>query len=374
MSDRHQAAEEALLGAVLLRPTQLPTVGWLAPSDFAKPAHGHLWNVLQQLGPDRITPSAVGELLEDAEPGLRAHLSPARLQAMTQRCPQPSTAPLYGGMVLEGSVHRAVERAGSRLQHRTTTVDQLDTVTAAVDEGRDVEKGLEQLAARWQRAPETVRSLLDGQHEPTPVPTRDRAYGDTAAERATVASLLRWPSQDVQWLSPEDFTDPEMGSAFRAVQTLVDRGAPVDPLTVAWESQRRQDPQPAVEELQQLDAEGVPAEAEYVGYEVLGRSALDQMDASGARLQHFGQDAALPPAALVHRSERELSELAHDRQRLHQADGDLEPSAVEAGLTQAAASADRVQQLVADRTEARAVETAPAPAIENEPTYAQELS
>lgn len=313
-------AEEALLGAALLNPGALPALRWLPPGAFSHPAHATLWQVLHRLAPGDISPMAVtAELATIDEPGLQETLSSPRLFSMVSACKRPGHAPLYAGMTLESAIHRAVEDAGHGLR---AAVEQaaLDDVTAVLGDVDQAGQRLGVLGQSWAAAPETVRNLLDiAPEEETRIGARaERARVDLRAEAETVASLLYQPAQmaEVGWLRPEDFSDGQLATAYRALATLADRGAPIDPLTLAWEAQRQPGPQLSEQVLDELDRGGIPGTAAFTGEQVLRTSVLDQVDAAGHALRNLARLPALAPTGLLDHAEAALQPVAADRDRV----------------------------------------------------------
>lgn len=142
----------------------------------------------------------------------------------------------------------------------------------------------------WQGA----RSASD--RSPAPAPALLRSRVDPLAEQATVASLMAWPKQmdDVgRWLSSADFANPVNAAAFRAIERLAERGAPVDALTVTWEAQRAGGIVPDSALLEEYGHTAAPGQAEYAGQAVLGAAALDRLDHVGAHVTQLAADTSL---------------------------------------------------------------------------------
>lgn len=313
-------AEQALLGASLQTPGALPGMRWLPPGAFSHPAHATLWQVLHRLAPAEVTPARVtAELAALAEPGLQELLSPVRLFAMANACKTPSHAPLYAGMTLESAIHRAVEDAGHGLRTAAAAA-RLDEVTAVLADVDQVGQRLGVLGQSWAAAPETVRNLLDiAPEEAVPVAERtQRARVDLRAEAETVASLLYQPAQmaEVEWLRPEDFSDDQLATAYRAMATLADRGAPIDPLTLAWEAQRQPGPQLSDQVLDELNHGAIPGTAAFTGEQVLRTAVLDQVDAAGHALRNLARVPGLAPTGLLDHADAALQPVAADRGRV----------------------------------------------------------
>ncbi|MEU9796929.1 DnaB-like helicase N-terminal domain-containing protein [Streptomyces sparsogenes] len=346
MSRLTHRAEDALLGAMLHRPDALP--GWITPGMFSSPDRAALWRTLQGIDfskvernsiPAAVT-AAVGQI-EDA--GIRACLTPSRLAALVQACPDRRTAALYGGMVLESAIHRSVEHAGEQLRH-TARQAEVDQAPEVLEGARRTETRLTALGSAWSEAPETVRNLLDTTPaEPvTLAPRQCRTRTDLRAEAETVASLLYQPAQLAEvtgWLRAGDFSDPQLATVYRAMTTLADRRAPVDPLTVAWEAARHPGAQPSEQVLDELDRGGTPSTAAFTGEQVLATAALDRLDAAGHRIRNLGRHPGVAPTGLIGHATQALEPVAADRERMHHVDRELEPAPADAEPAPAAHTA-----------------------------------
>ncbi|MFD5565546.1 DnaB-like helicase N-terminal domain-containing protein [Kitasatospora griseola] len=315
-------AEHALLGAGLLHPQQLRNLRWITPQDFRHPARGWLWRTLHQTPAKDVRPMAITEALAAADPGTRRILSPDQLALMVAECPSPGRAPLYGGMVLEASLHRAVDRAGSDLRTRVAHAG-ADEAQRMVADALAAGRQLTGMGVRWATVPDPVRVLLEtpGDRPPAAAPPLPRSRADRLAEEATVASLLAYPHQirELGWLASADFTDPGHAVAFRAVERLAQCGAPVDPLTVAWESRRIGAPLD-VEVLDRLHQAALPGQAEYAGRTVLANAALNRLDHAGAHVQQLAADSSLSAPALLTASSGAIAPLETTHQRLLEMD------------------------------------------------------
>ncbi|MFJ2561276.1 MULTISPECIES: DnaB-like helicase N-terminal domain-containing protein [unclassified Streptomyces] len=335
-------AEEALLGAMLFRPQALASMRWIPPGTFSRPDHAALWGALHSIDFTKVAPNDVPAAVTAAvakieDQGIRHLLSPSRVSGLANPgvCPDPRRAPLYGGMVLESAIHRAVEHAGERLRD-TARQTEVDQALKALEQADGTGRRLAQLDAAWKAAPEVVRNLLDTQPEQpvTPVPRTERARVDLQAEAETVASLLAEPRQlaEVPWLQDKDFSHPELQAVYRAMRTLDERHAPIDPLTVAWEAQRHPGAQPSDQVLAELQHSGNPGHAAFTGEQVLNTAALDRVDAAGHDIRNYARHPSLAPGALVDHAGQALEPCLADHQRIQHAErepelaGDKEPA------------------------------------------------
>ncbi|AEY94337.1 replicative DNA helicase (plasmid) [Streptomyces hygroscopicus subsp. jinggangensis 5008] len=328
-------AEEALLGAMLHRPEALPSMRWIPPGTFSRPDHAALWQTLHSIDFSKVAPNEVPAAVTAAvaqieDQGIRHMLSPSRISHLANAsvCPNPRTAPLYGGMVLEAAIHRAVEHAGEQLRD-TARQTEVDLALQALEQADKTGQRLAQLDAAWKAAPETVRNLLDTQPvEPvTAVPRTERARTDLQAEGETVASLLYEPRQLPEVtgrLQEKDFSHPQLAVVYQAMCTLDERHAPIDPLTVAWEAQRLPGPNPSDQVLAELEQGGMGGIAAYTAQRVLHTAALDRLDAAGHDLRNYARHPGLAPSALVDHAEQALQPVHADHQRIQHAEREPE--------------------------------------------------
>lgn len=328
-------AEEALLGAMLHRPQALPSLRWIPPGTFSRPDYAALWQTLQSLDFTKIAPKDVPAAVTAAvakieEPGIRQTLSPSRISNLANRdvCPDPRTAPLYGGMVLESAIHRSVEHAGEQLRE-TARQAEADQARKALEHADKTGQRLAALDAAWKAAPEVVRNLLDTkpEQEVTAVPRTERARTDLQAETETVASLLYQPGQLQEvtgWLAAKDFSHPELGAVYRSMLTLDERHAPIDPLTVAWEAQRQPGAHPSEQVLAELEQAGMGGTAAHSGEQVLHTAALDRCDEAGFDMRNYGRHPGLAPGALIDHAEQALQPVLADHERIRHAEREPE--------------------------------------------------
>lgn len=336
-----QRAEEALFGAVLLHPEQLPGLQWIPAAALSSADHAAFWRALCTIDfrgvPSSDVPRAVSAAVDQIEDaGIRECLQPARITEFVSRCPDPHSAATYAGMALDAATHRSVEESGLRLRQtgRETPTDQAAQAVAETEQ--QVQQRLAALDRAWSQAPETVRTLLDtSPQEPVAVAERDgRVRTDLEAEHQTVAALLTAPEQihQLPQLRPEDYSDPHLAAAYRAMSALSERQAPIDTLTVAWEAHRRG--QGLSEELlETLERASAPS-AVWSGDQVLATAALDRVDAAGNQLRNLGRLPALAPSELISHSTSALQPLTEDQMRL-QATHEIEPAQAETEPTHA---------------------------------------
>jgi replicative DNA helicase len=112
-----ETAEQALLGALLLRPGIMDDLkGWLLASDFYVPRNRHIYAAIAALheAGEPIDPVSVWHEIERS--GLGEEIGgPAYLISMQANCPAVSSAQRYGRIVAKMSAYRKVMREASEV-------------------------------------------------------------------------------------------------------------------------------------------------------------------------------------------------------------------------------------------------------------------
>ncbi|WP_327330022.1 MULTISPECIES: DnaB-like helicase N-terminal domain-containing protein [unclassified Streptomyces] len=331
-------AEQAVLGAVLLDPSQLSHLDWLAPDHFYRPVHQALFAALRKLrsdghpavGADGPVPlSWVTDAAEEAGLHVRG-LTPVYPHALIQTCPRPEHAPVYGRMVLEGAIHRAIAQHAIRL-HQVARADALQGKVKGALRAADILTGvLTDLARRWGTEPRPVAPTTapaTGPAVPPPVQA-DQVAEDERFLLAVLAEQPRAMEEVVDWLRPGDFADPAHGQLYRCLGALHHRGEPIDRITLLWEAQRRGLLADGTLSGEQLTAivDGVGAgSAEWLGERVM-RASLTRTAAVSARaVRALAEDEALVPGRLINYALHALGPLDEVRARWETADGSLAP-------------------------------------------------
>jgi hypothetical protein len=155
------AAEMAVLGAILIDPSIAPSLApELTPTDFWRPAHSDLWNLIQDLTARDETPDLVtlGPALHAAGITKKFPSGPAYLADLMRACPNPAQAPAYAQIVRDTARLR-------QLDNIALTLRQTARNATATDAGRHLEQAfdaLEQVVTRWgPAAPSSNSGLVD---------------------------------------------------------------------------------------------------------------------------------------------------------------------------------------------------------------------
>ncbi|MFF2954089.1 DnaB-like helicase N-terminal domain-containing protein [Kitasatospora sp. NPDC057965] len=303
--------EQAVLGAVLLDPAQLDTLSWLEPADFYRPAHQALFAAMRTLsareqptrGADGSMPlSWVTGTVAEAGHHVRG-LSASYAHTLIAACPRLQNAPVYGRMVLEGSIHRTVTEHAVRLERIARTGAEQHQVDDVLHHADVLAGVLVDLARRWGTEP-----------RPIPPPTAPRIASPSApqvgpeqteGERFLLAVLVGQPAAMAEvydWLRPGDFADAGHGQIYRCLGALHHRGEPIDEVTALWEVQRRgllADGSLSREHVETLfDGPGAGS-AEWLGDRVIRASVVRAAAEAAAAIRALAEDEALVPGRLI---------------------------------------------------------------------------
>ncbi|MCM1967974.1 DnaB-like helicase N-terminal domain-containing protein [Streptomyces sp. G1] len=349
-------AEQALLGAVLLEPSQLEKLTpWLQPSHFYRPAHQALFAAALKLHADRhpAVGLAVGESvplawLSDtvAVAGTQTRgITSSYAHLLVSACPRPEHAVIYGRMVLEGAIHRAVAQHATRL-HQAARADAVRGGTEETIRQADIlTEALGDLSRRWgtdaRPAPASPSAVPPG-----PVP---KEYDEhlLADEEFLLACLSTRPEQlgdVVGWLHPADFTDAGHQQIYQSLGALHHRGEPIDQLTVLWEVQRRgalSDRTLEADRVMRIcDGSSFGGSAEHYGERLVRASLLRTAADAAGRVRTLSDDESLAAGSLINHALDALGPLDQVRRRWKAATG-AGPGPVQPTRTTAATSPQR---------------------------------
>ncbi|MFG2335498.1 DnaB-like helicase N-terminal domain-containing protein [Streptomyces yangpuensis] len=319
-------AEQALLGALLLVPERLKTIGPLEPEHFANTAHSALFTAIRTVSPPppevhRTSPVWPNQLLDAAQAQARA-LTASYLHTLISVCPTDTHAHAYAQMVRSGHARRVLRRhAGSLAQAaRTAGPDPARTVLARADQ---LAVYLDELATAFPSHPGSMPRT----------PAAPTAAVQTSAEasdeeRMLLAAATAYPEHlpRMRWLHESDLSTPRYTALFACLTGLARRGAPVDPITVLWEAQQRGLLHHGFGPAEVLDVVSHPAGApEHWGQKILQRALLRQAEDVATRIETLTADEATTVHQLATGSRRALATLSSVRARWHQALGDPSP-------------------------------------------------
>jgi replicative DNA helicase len=367
------AAEQAVLGSVLLEPDQLARLDWLAPEDFYRPAHGVLFAALRKLRADghpavsrddAVPLSWLTDAVEEAGHHVRG-LNVTYTHALVASCPHPAHAPVYARMVLDGAIHRTVAEHAVRL-HQVARADAVQGEVEGVLHHADVLAGvLADLARRWGSELSPLAPATTSATAPAgPLARMEQVVED---EHLLLAVLVDQPGaldEVAAWLMPGDFADPAHGRLYRCLGALHHRGEPTDRITVLWEAQRRgllADGTLTAERIDAICNSPGTGSAEWLGERVLRSSVTRTAAASARAIRALADDGALAPGRLIGHALHALGPLDDVRARWRSASGEQPrvPSAPAAPLNPA--TSVRVNTALARSTTRRPMASTPAP-------------
>ncbi|MFI5980539.1 DnaB-like helicase N-terminal domain-containing protein [Streptomyces sp. NPDC051555] len=310
-------AEQALLGALLLEPHRLKTIGALLPEHFAGHSHQVLFTAMRGTPPPApaehtASPLWLNALLDVARPEAPG-LTVPHLHHLVQSCPAPAHAAAYARMVRADHARRTLHRHAQQLAQAATDPGLPNPAAAVLRQADALAAVLDEIAGQFTPHPGSLpRTPLP---DPAPRDTSEEALDE---ERMLLASATAHPTEvaRMRWLQPGDFTLPLHAALFHCVWALAHRGDPVDPVTVLWEAQHRglviQDVTPA--ELMQLVA--TPAgPPEHWGQLILQRALLAQAHTAAIRVIAFTNDPANTPYQFLTGGRRALADLTALRAR-----------------------------------------------------------
>ncbi|MFJ7278292.1 DnaB-like helicase N-terminal domain-containing protein [Kitasatospora sp. NPDC098663] len=302
-------AEQALLGALLLAPSELETVKvWLKPSHFLRPAHAALYEVLlaQRASghPGSAKDSTRDQLRDWALDALASAreasrgLTPSYASTLMLVCPTASHANAYGRMVLESAIRRQVHTHAHRLQHaaRAGSLDDVLRLSA------ELHTAIHELATTWGSLDECPRPLPGPWPLELPDGIREKTLLDETALLSSSTSVPDTLIATTRWLRPSDFLDPGHGAVYQALAALARHAEPVDAMTVLWETQRRgaiASGAITADGVRAATRHGFSGDPQYWGERVLRASVLrGTADAAGV-VRLLSRDTALPTARLL---------------------------------------------------------------------------
>ncbi len=212
-------AEQAVLGAILLRPDVLQDLAFLDPAQFANPAHATLFDAIR---------TELAREPDQSSTDFAAHLQSAtgetdsNLESLIDACPDPGGAAAYARMLVEADLDRTMAAHAARIKSAPELLDGQRLTEAFILDHRELQTSQEAEAA--------------------PIPGSWKGSRLNREERV-LADLIQNPyALDVlpQWFNPKSFSADARSDLYEAMATVHSRGEPVDKLTVSWELDRLQ--------------------------------------------------------------------------------------------------------------------------------------
>ena len=314
-------AEQALLGALLLKPELLPHATGLDNDAFSNPAHGALFTAMSTVRtPEHSRPQAgldwLGAVLREARQKAPA-LTATYLHLLISACPRSEHAGAYAAMVRSEHARRSIRLHADTLAmaaRDVTVPDRPAHVLAAVDELA------RQLDALSRDFPAHPGSLPRTPTPPAPPSPQDDEAEDQ--ERMLLASAVSGPAavKEMRWLASEDFTLPLHAGLWQCVFALAHRGDLVDPITVLWEAQHRGVLAAGItppDVVALLSTAALPPE--HWGTQVIKRALLARASHTANRIAAYADDPANTVHQLITGGRRALADLTAVRRRWQQA-------------------------------------------------------
>ncbi|MEC4019759.1 DnaB-like helicase N-terminal domain-containing protein [Streptomyces sp. H27-D2] len=328
-------AEQALLGALLLDPDQLPQSAQLLPAHFANASHAAVYAALRTLtppGPEAHAqaPLWLNPVLATAVTAAPA-LTASYLHTLISSCPRAQHAGAYARMVRAEHARRTLRRHAQRLAQTVTDPTLPHPVAVVLRQADVLARHLDELAAQFTPHP----GSLPRTPQPAP-PAPDGSQAALDEERLFLATATAHPHtlQNLRWLQPEDFAEPLHGQLYRCLTALAHRGDPVDPVTVLWEAQHRGLLATGLTPAGLLALTSTPVGSpEHWAEQILQRALLTGAHTTATRIHTFTEDPANTPHQLITGARRALGEFTALRQRWHRAQGNPPAAAPPPGHT-----------------------------------------
>ncbi|MBV9026846.1 MAG: replicative DNA helicase [Streptomycetaceae bacterium] len=333
-------AEQALLGALLLDPQQLKTLGTLKPEHFANYSHSVLFTAMRTLPPPEpeahaTEPVWLNSVLAAARseaPGLTA----SYLHTLVHSCPRPEHAASYARMIRADHARRTLRMHAVRLAQTATDPTLPNPAATTLAQADTLTRFLEELAGQFAPHPGSLPKT-----PPPPAPPRDTRDEALDEERLLLATATAHPAalKEMRWLQVDDFAHPLHGQLFQCLTALAHRGDPVDPVTVLWEAQHRGLLTNHVTPADLMTLVSMPAGSpEYWGERILQRALLAQAHTIASQIQAFTDDPANTPHQLITGSRRALTNLTAIRARWQRTTPKTAPAAANPGASRTPAA------------------------------------
>jgi hypothetical protein len=255
---RAEFVEKALIGALLNDSTRRDELPWLCAEDFTNPLYRAIWLHLESGNPPKCQPLIdLVEMSEILGRGYELHAKlrgPAELATLQIQTPEKPVVLEYGRILVEATIRREVAAMGLRLESLASGEPEqiIDGVASALAR-------IEGLDQRWQvsmgqrkevdsdliGAAPTVRA--DGLSSPADPDARTLPAGEgmdqQLAVRAVIGAAVHdWPPgarvHVLQNVGRSDFLDARAAATWQAIEHLAEHEAPIDEITVAWQTGR----------------------------------------------------------------------------------------------------------------------------------------
>ena len=187
-------AEQALLGAILLEPHRLKTIGALLPEHFASHSHHVLFSAMLGTPPPApsehaTSPVWLNTLLDLARPQAPG-LTVPHLHTLIQSCPTPEHAGAYARMVRADHARRTLRRHAEQLVQTATDRSLPNPAATVLAQADALSSLLDEMAGQFAPHPGSLpRTPLP---DPAPRNTGEEALEE---ERLLLASATAHPAE-----------------------------------------------------------------------------------------------------------------------------------------------------------------------------------
>ena len=212
--------EQAVLGAVLLRPDVFQDIAYLDSAQFADPARAALFDAIRT-EVVRDPEQASGDLIARLQTLNSAPGTLPGLEVLIEACPDPDRAAVYARMLVEADFERTMTAHSDRLWAASEPESQHRVEAIVLD----------------LHAPE---ASADAEDAPIPGSWKGSRMN---REEQILADLLQHPDEFDRLpasIKSESFSADARSRLYEALSAIYGRGEPVDNLTVAWELDRLQ--------------------------------------------------------------------------------------------------------------------------------------
>ena len=313
--------EKALIGSLLNDTTPQQDVPWLSAEDFTNPVCRAIWRHLESGNPPHCQPRTdVVDLSEalgresELHPRLR---SPAELAMLQIQAPEKPAVVEYGRILVEATIRREVATIGLRLESLATGEPEqiVDRVASALASLEGLDRSWQAtMGERAQIDPDflEVSSPLDTQASSPKTDSHTRSASSAGdgidqqmAERAVIGAAVHdWPadarSRVLGTVRSYDFTDARAAATWEAVEHLAEHDAPIDEITVTWQSLRVRSRTGDGLTLQELRETRDAALFHEAGAARLARSTLAHVAAqANIAITQCAQDLRIDPTGLI---------------------------------------------------------------------------
>lgn len=237
--------EQALLGALIYDSTLADDVPYLLPRHFDDLDHQAVFATFLDIRAD--DPTATGVVMAEriAFQLDNPSIDQARLTGMALASPDVSSVAVYGRMIQEAALDRALAVHAERLAQAAGTVRGIDPELdhlALLSRALQTHTNTFTTDISFELSTDSASSA-PGQDISQDIGQDADQDPRTVREEQVLADLIQhseYVPEVAAWLDPEIFTSPDRRVIFEAIVAVDQYGEPVEELTLAWELARTQ--------------------------------------------------------------------------------------------------------------------------------------